>query len=245
MKLRPNFPSPSSPVESRLLAEYGSMFITKAAPPPKILFRNEAEVLAFQESLDTGQARVGTYQIELQYSAMLALETAVALAAANGISITARSADSGRRSFQDTLNLWLRNVGRGLDHWIELGRITAQGAQSIRELDFIQQVGVILDMEESQGIYFSTYFDRSILSSVAAPGASQHLSLLAFDVAEYQDEKAEAVLSSHGWYRTVVSDLPHFTYLGHSEDALPRLGLRLAVRKQNSRMYRFWIPDLI
>jgi hypothetical protein len=245
MELRHNFPSPSSAVESRLLAEYGAIFVTKAAPPPKIIFGNEAEVLAFQESLDIRRAQIGTYPIETQSVAMLALEAAVDLAAVNGISITARSADSGRRSFQDTLSLWLRNVGRGLDHWIGLGRITAQQAQSIRELDFTEQVGAVLDMEESQGIYFSTYFDKSILCSVAAPGASQHLSLLAFDIAEYQDEKAEAILGSQGWYRTVVSDLPHFSYIGHSEDALPGLGLRVTVRKENSRMYRFWIPDLI
>jgi len=239
-----NFPSPSSKVESRLLAEYGAIFVTLASPPPRIMFRSRAEVSAFQEMLDTRRMTIGMYPVELQSKAMAALEVAVHQAGAKGISITARSPDSSGRSFDDTVNLWRRNVERGLDHWLELGRISASEVEEIRRVDPIDQVAVVLEMEDSRQIYFSTYFDKSILHSVAAPGASQHLSFLAFDIAEYENEEAAAILGGQGWYRTVVSDLPHFTYLGHKENDLASQGLRDVVRKENNRTYRFWIPDL-
>jgi hypothetical protein len=47
----------------------------------------------------------------------------------------------------------------------------------------------------SEGMYFSLDFSKSILSSVAPPGASQHLALLAFDVKEHEDAKAEVTIS--------------------------------------------------
>ena len=38
----------------------------------------------------------------------------------------------------------------------------------------------------------------------------------------------------------VVSDLPHFTFLGRSEAELPALGLR----RERLDGYDFWVPDL-
>src|SRR5438105_13870173 len=89
----------------------------------------------------------------------------------------------------------------------------------------MEQVSRILEMEESEQVYFGTFFDKSILYSVAAPGASQHLSKLAFDVAEYEDPEVKEALGQHGWYRTVPHDLPHFTYLGLAQDAMTDCGL--------------------
>jgi hypothetical protein len=238
------FPPASSPVERRLLKEYGAVFLTRAVPPPKIIFNGEPEVLAFQKTLDVRRSPVGKFEIELQSLAMDALEAAAAAAKDAGISISARSEDSGGRSYEQTLNLWARNVERGLEHWIASGRISPKRAQSIRSLAIPEQVASVLEMESSENLFFSTYFDKSILQSVAAPGASQHLSLLAFDLAEYQEKAAEVILSNHGWYRTVLSDLPHFTYVGYKQDELPGLGLHLAVRKYDSGLYRFWIPNI-
>ena len=79
---------------------------------------------------------------------------------------------------------------------------------------------------------------------MAAPGASQHLSMLAFDVKQYEDELVERALNRHGWFRTVASDLPHFTYLGHEEKSLERLGLKQVSLKYDNSDYRFWVPDL-
>lgn len=234
----------ASPVERRLFAEYGALFVTTAVPPPTIIFANSAEVEAFQSGLQVGRARLGDHEVALQSEAMDALIRAASeINDAEG-QITARAEDSGGRSYQDTLKLWSRNVTRGLEHWEAEGRITPERAGQIRQLAPVEQVGLILEIEESEQLYFGTFFDRSILYSVAAPGASQHLSLLAFDVAEYQDEGVERVMARYGWFRTVPNDLPHFTYLGHSEERLPELGLTHTRRQYNERSYGFWVPDL-
>jgi hypothetical protein len=133
---------------------------------------------------------------------------------------------------------------RGVEHWEGLGRITRELGQSIRELSPVDQVSTILELEDTEQIFFGTFFDKSILSSVAAPGASQHLSMLAFDVAEYEDRAIDPVLGRYGWYRTVSNDLPHFTYLGHDRDTLPGLGLRHTERINGERLYGFWTPDI-
>jgi len=234
----------ASPVEQRLFAEYGAIFVTTAIPPPTIIFKDSSEVEAFQSALSIRRARIGDYEVALQDKAMNALLGAAAEMSDRGGRITARSADSGGRSYQDTVGLWLRNVTRGLERWENSGAITSERAQKIRDLAPVEQVGIILEIEDEEQIFFGTFFDRSILYSVAAPGASQHLSLLAFDAAEYKDEEAERALNRHGWYRTVPNDLPHFTYLGHPQEALPALGLTRLERQYDQRSYGFWVPDL-
>src|SRR5262245_7989174 len=204
-------PHTSSRLEARLMAEYGAIFVTAAVPPPKVIFADEAEVLAFQRSIDKLTDVFGRYEIQLQTKAMNALQSAAAQAADKGASISARSADSGGRSYEDTLTLWRRNVNSGLEYWLRQGSISAEQAEAVRNLPVISQVESVLHLEDSRGIFFSTYFDKSILQSVAAPGASQHLSMLAFDLAEFSDKTAETVMGANGWYRTVLSDLPHFT----------------------------------
>ncbi|HEX5735067.1 MAG TPA: hypothetical protein VF131_19710 [Blastocatellia bacterium] len=236
--------SVDSAVEARLLAEYGAIFLTTATPPPSIIFRDSAEVERFQSALQTRTFRFGEHEMELQAIAMDALTAAAGELIASGVTLTPRAADSGRRSYDDTVGLWNRNVGRGLEHWVELGKVTADRAERIRQLSPVDQVAVILEMEDGEQIYFGTFFDRSILYSVAAPGASQHLSMLAFDAAEFQDVTVERTLARFGWHRTVVYDFPHFTYLGHPEESLHALGLRQVARDFNGRSYRFWIPTL-
>ncbi|HXG94823.1 MAG TPA: hypothetical protein VNN73_20965 [Blastocatellia bacterium] len=234
----------SSPVERRLFNEYGAIFTTRATPPPTVIFSSAAEVEAFQSTLTTTRARIGQYEMELQSEAMEALMAAVADMNAVGGSISPRAADSAARSYEDTVMLWTRNVTRGLEHWLELQRITPERAERIRALAPVAQVEVILEMEDAEQIYFGTFFDRSILYSVAAPGASQHLALLAFDVAEYEKDEVERTLARRGWFRTVPNDLPHFTYLGHSESALESLGLKRITRDYGERAYSFWVPDI-
>lgn len=234
----------SSPVEKRLFAEYGAVFATTATPPPVIIFDDATQVEAFQSSLSLGRGVFGDHQIQLQAVALAALAGAAAEMAERGGSITARASDAGGRSYVDTVRLWTRNVTRGLEHWEGLGRITRERAQSIRELSPVDQVSAILNLEDTEQLFFGTFFDKSILYSVAAPGASQHLSMLAFDVAEYEDCETDEVLGGKGWYRTVPNDLPHFTYLGHDQDSLPGFGLRRTERISGERVYEFWTPDI-
>ncbi len=234
----------SSAVESRLFSEYGAIFLTRAEPPPEIIFRDSTEVERFQSSLTTRSAMLGDHLMELQREAMEALLAAAAEMKRAGGSITARAEDAGRRSYQDTVRLWTRNVTRGLDHWQKEGRITASRAQEIVALSPADQVSVILALEDEGRTFFGTFFDKSILYSVAAPGASQHLALLAFDVSEFEDPEVEGMLASFGWHRTVASDFPHFTYLGYKEKDLSELGLKKIARPYKGRDYDFWVPDL-
>ncbi|MEK6323470.1 MAG: hypothetical protein AABN33_17665 [Acidobacteriota bacterium] len=234
----------SSPVEKRLFAEYGAVFATTAIPPPVIIFADAAQVEWFQSTLSISSAFFGEHEIALQADALDALAAAASEMAVRGGSITARAADAGGRSYEDTIMLWTRNVARGLEHWHRLGRVTRALAESLCELTPAEQVAAILNLEETEQLFFGTLFDKSILYSVAAPGASQHLSMLAFDVAEYMDREVERSLRRHGWYRTVPNDLPHFTYLGHNEAALPDLGLQRIERIHSDRVYDFWTPDL-
>lgn len=242
--LREAFSKIGSRLEQRLFAEYGAIFATRAVPPPRIIFESEDEVARFQDSLDVSRARLGQCEIELQSAAMRELLAAAEESAALGLSITPRGEDAGRRSFAETLALWRRNVTRGLEHWVQMGRISRELARQIATMEPLEQVAAILELEERRGLYFGTYFDKTILSSVAAPGSSQHLSMLAFDVAEYADEAIERVLARHGWHRTVVGDLPHFTFLGYQESELEALGLRRVDRDFGGRRYSFWVPDL-
>jgi hypothetical protein len=97
----------------------------------------------------------------------------------------------------------------------------------------------ILELEE-RGIYFAKDLSKSIIYSVAPPGTSQHLSMLAIDIAEFENPRVREIMAKNGWFQTVVSDLPHFTYLGTDENDLPDLGLKTVVSGDR----RFWIPDI-
>jgi hypothetical protein len=234
----------NSAVEMRLFAEYGGIFVTTATPPPAIILRDAREVESFQSSLSISRNRIGDYEIALQTEAMDALVRASSEANDLERLVAARAEDSGCLSDEDTVRLWTRNVTRGLDHWENEGRISPERAREIRDLSATEQIPIILELEEREQLYFGTFLNRSILYSVAAPGASQHLALLAFDVADYKDEIVEQALNHHGWFRTVTNDLPHFTYLGHQEDALGELGLKPVSHEYDERSYRFWVPDL-
>ena len=117
--------------------------------------------------------------------------------------------------------------------------MSAKDAEKIRALSPFEQAPKIFKLEE-KGIFFSKDLSKSIVYSVAPPGTSQHLSMLAFDVAEYKSEQVREILAHNNWFQTVVSDLPHFTYLGANEKELPDLGLK----KVENCGQTFWIPNI-
>ncbi len=229
------------PVEQRLLAEYGAVFVAAggAIPPSKIVFRNEDEVLAFQESFAPGVAMIGGFQIELQSEAMNNLLAAIEKANDSGLSITPRGPDSARRNYTGTVELWLSRVEPGLRHWTEQGRIGQPAADHILSLSPFDQVREILKLE-LDGIYFAKDLSKSIIYSVAPPGTSQHLSMLALDITEFNEPRVREIMACYGWYQTVISDLPHFTFLGMTESELVGKGLR---KVEFSGRY-FWVPDI-
>lgn len=224
----------------RLMADYGAIYVASGVtPPPTLIFEDEAAVKEWQASVRTESANVGGIQIELQSAAMRALQEARDEALSANLRITPRGTLAARRSYEDNAALWQKRVEAGLSHWTAAGRITREEAERIRSLAPREQLREILRLERG-GLYFSTSFSKSILYSVAATGASQHLSMLALDVEENESTAVRAILARHGWFQTVVSDSPHFTFLGATEDKLASLGLK----KVESEGRTFWIPDI-
>ncbi|MGB7924781.1 MAG: hypothetical protein WCF57_16180 [Pyrinomonadaceae bacterium] len=230
------------PVERRVLEDYGAMFVVSddVLPPPVCMFTNEADVLKFQNEAQSKAAVIGGDRIELQPAAMDALLAARAEARKQGLDITPRGGtEAARRSYRDTLRLWDTRFLPALTHWTKRGRLTRDQAARLRSLPLRDQVREVLELERS-GIYFSKDFSKSILYSIAAPGASQHISMLALDVAQFSNARVRRILAAHGWFQTVKSDQPHFTYLGLPEADLPSRGLRSV--KSGAQL--FWIPNV-
>jgi hypothetical protein len=236
-----DFAMPRNDAERLLLREYGAVFVARggATPPGRIVFEDETSVTAFQSGLSTSSEKFGALTATLQSAAMNALKEAQAEAQHARLSIGPRSSDSSRRGYAHTVDLWASRVNPGLAYWVRKGKVTKAEADRITKLSPSDQVPEILKLEQSH-IFFAQSHDKSIIYSVAPPGTSQHLSMLALDVKQFDNARVRAILARHGWFQTVTSDLPHFTYLGVTENELPGLGLKKA---ENSGRV-FWVPDI-
>lgn len=238
--LPPGFFMPDDDVGKKMIKEYGALFIARGGviPPKRVIFKSDSEVEEFQAAIAKSSENIGGLNVELQSSAMNALKEAINEAKQMRLTITPRGADSAKRNYSDTVALWASRVNPGLAYWAGKRKISEAEANRIRALLPTEQITEIFRLEE-QKIYFSKDFLKSIVYSVAPPGTSQHLSMLALDVSEHDNARVREILAKHGWFQTVVSDLPHFTYLGTSENELSQLGLK----KINSGGRSFWIPD--
>jgi hypothetical protein len=238
----PDICPPADETARRVLADYGAIFVAgeNVMPPPTCVFTSEEGVQQFQAAAEPAGATIDGARIELQPAAMDALLKARQKAHAEGLDITPRDgAEAARRSYADTLRLWNTRFLPALDHWQKQGRLSPQHVLRLKGLEVDRQVREVLELEK-QGIFFSKDFSKSVLYSIAAPGASQHVAMLAFDVIEFQNARVREILGEHGWFQTVLSDLPHFTFLGLEQDELPRRGLKpVEVAGQT-----FWIPDV-
>lgn len=229
-------------VSRRILEEYGAIFVAtrKVKTPPVCVFTSEAQVTKFQDEADYVTEFVAYADIELQPEAMKALLKARAEAQKEGLDITPRDgAEAARRSYEDSMQLWDTRFLPALDYWLAQGRLTADQVARLKGLPLRNQIAEVLELEKT-GVYFSKDLSKSILYSIAAPGASQHIAMLAFDVSEFDNPRVRELLAKYGWFQTVLSDLPHFTFLGLKEKDLPKNGLRsVAVDGQT-----FWIPNI-
>ena len=236
-----DFEMPTESVGKKLLKEYGSLFVAKgeAIAPKTVIFKDEAAVSSFQSSLKTTSEKIGAFNIELQSAAMISLKEASAEAKQVNLNITPRTADSAKRTYSETVTLWASRVNPGLEHWVKQGKLPKAEADRIKSLSPFEQVSEIFKLEE-QGMFFAKSLDKSIIYSVAPPGTSQHLSMLALDINEHDKKQVREILAKHGWFQTVVSDLPHFTYLGAKETELPNVGLK----KSDDGDRTFWIPAM-
>ena len=233
---------PSDPVARRILEEYGAVFVAtkKVLPPPVCIFTTEDQVTRFQDEAGFDEEQIGFDVIELQPEALKQLRKAREQAQKEGLDITPRDgAEAARRNYGDSVRLWNSRFLPALDYWLSQGRLTADQVARLKSLSLSQQIAEVLELEKV-GIYFSKDLSKSILYSIAAPGTSQHIHMLAFDVNEFENPRVREIMAAHGWFQTVLSDLPHFTFLGLKEKDLPKNGLRsLEVNGQV-----FWIPNV-
>ena len=233
---------PTDPVTRRILEEYGAIYVAdkKVTPPPVCIFTNEEQVTRFQEAAGVDSERIGLDEIELQPEALKKLKKAREEAQKEGLDITPRDgAEAARRNYEDSVRLWSSRFEPALDYWLSQGRLTAEQVARLRSLPLLQQVAEVLELEKA-GVYFSKDLSKSILYSIAAPGTSQHIAMLAFDVNEFENPRVREIMAKHGWFQTVLSDLPHFTFLGLKEKDLPKHGLRsVEINGQT-----FWIPNV-
>jgi hypothetical protein len=237
-----NICPPSDPVSRRILEEYGAIFVAdkKVTPPPVCIFTNEEQVTKFQDEAGFEAGVIGYDEVELQPEALRKLNKAREEAQKEGLDITPRDgAEAARRNYEDSVRLWNSRFEPALDYWQSQGRLTAEQVAHLRSLPLSQQIAEVLELEKS-GIYFSKDLSKSILYSIAAPGTSQHIAMLAFDVNEFENPRVREIMAKHGWFQTVLSDLPHFTFLGLKEKDLPKHGLRSV--EINGQM--FWIPNV-
>lgn len=261
-----DFCNTSDSSEKSLLQEYGTVFlasdklkihgftlvgfgimmpiitINKIEIPPSCIL-DDAGVTAFQSKLKTKTAMVGGTSITLQEAAMDDLLLAEAEIKKAGLTLTPRGGSTAAsRTFADTKTFWDEKVRAGLAHWKGKTKGSVKfddAAKGLSTLTIKDQIKKVLELE-GKGFFFSKYFNKTILQSVAAPGASQHLWLLALDIKEHSDSRVSKVLAQFGWFQTIKSDLPHFTYLGIPESQLGSLGLK----KVTNSSQEFWVPDL-
>lgn len=235
-------PESTSVVARRVLEAYGAMFAAHESIilPRSCVHGGEADVIKYHKSLQIKRTNIDGVDIDLQAPAAIALERAVLDAGSNGYAISAFDGSiAGGRTYGQTLMLWNSRFFPALEFWIEEGRLSEADRAEIGAMDLDKKIEKVLEWE-SRGIYFSTNRTRSILTSTAPPGTSQHLALLAFDVAEYSNADVRRILNQNGWFQTVIDDPPHFTYLGVPESSLPGRGLR-AVYKGS---YLYWVPNI-
>jgi hypothetical protein len=241
-KLEEVCPVDSDTVAERVFADYGAIFIAEnnVVFPFKCVFVNETEVSFYQKFAKPKSAVIGGVAIELQEPAMNALLEAIEDAKKKNLRITPRGgSEAARRSYSDTERLWNSRFYPALNYWVGKGKISRRDAEAAKAMPINEQVAQVLEWE-SKKLWFSTDFSKSILYSVAAPGASQHIFMLALDVEQFANKQVRQVLADHGWFQTVKSDLPHFTYLGIAKKDLPNYGLKQAF----SGGQEFWIPNL-
>ena len=233
---------PSDPVSRRILEEYGAVFVAdkKVTPPPVCVFTTEEQVRRFQDAAGYEAQVIGFDEVELQPEALKQLNKARAEAQKEGLDITPRDgAEAARRNYEDSVRLWNSRFDPALDYWVGQGRLTSEQVARLRSLPLHQQIAEVLELEKT-GIYFSKDLSKSILYSIAAPGTSQHIAMLAFDVNEFENPRIRQIMAKYGWFQTVLSDLPHFTFLGLKEKDLPKHGLRSI--EINGQV--FWIPNV-
>jgi hypothetical protein len=226
----------------RVFTEYGAMFVASNSVmlPEVCYFPDEKTAKEFQSKLQIKVAVINGTEIRLQEAAMNSLLAVVIEVLSSGGRVSPLDGSiAGGRSYMDTVNIWNSRFEPALRYWTRKGKITTEEAAQTRILPFEKQVEKIIEWE-SQRLWFGTARSGSIFSSTAPPGSSQHLALLAFDVAKLPAPKLVTIFNAHGWYQTVKGDPQHFTYLGVTEPELPGRGL-IPIYSGGTK---YWLPNI-
>lgn len=230
------------PLERRLIQEYGAIFAAAEALslPNKCIYKSSDEVNRLQAGFMRRRARLAGSEIELQDAAMRALLAADGAALLNNLRLTPLDGSiAARRTYADSVRIWNKRFFPALDFWVSVGAISSEMSVVARNIPLVDQARKVMEWEKS-GYLFGIGRTKSIFSSTAPPGASHHLSMLAFDVVEYHDPALTSILNNHGWFQTIVNDPPHFTYLGVGVTALPSRGLK----NVSYDGYSYWVPNI-
>ena len=227
-------------VGQHLLARYGAMFAARdVVAPPRCLFDSAEELEAFTRRLPTQSTQIGKVNVTLQSRALNALLLAVADARLNDARLSLRSSKPAQRDYQDSQQFWRSRLVAAITHWTRRGKLTPGEAQFLRTAPPRETIVPIHTLER-HGVFFGRGYRRSIFSSAAVPGASQHHALLAIDVTEYEQAATRTILARHGWYQTVAGDPAHFTFLGVGETELPSRGLQ----RVTLGGHVYWVPQI-
>ena len=241
-----SFCNTSDATERRILMEYGAVFLASRSVsiPLKFMFDNEAKTSEFQASVKQSKEIVSGTAVELQEAAMKALLDAVAEAEKKNLMIKPRGgSEASRRSYAKTVDLWNKRIVSGISHWKAVAnakgkKLTDAEAKNLSSLSGLAQVKEVVRLE-AEGFFFSTAQNKTIFASVAAPGTSQHLFMLALDIEPYNDPRTHKIMAENGWFQTAYLDDPHFTFLGLKESALQSLGLK----SRSEGGHIFWTPQ--
>jgi hypothetical protein len=226
----------------RIFHEYGAIFAAAETVqvPPTCIFKDGEAVTTFQWAVPARSELVGGVAIKLQERAMDSLIKLTTEAELIGIDIVPfDGAIAGSRTYLDTVRIWNSRFQPALDHWVRHGKIDAEAAQKVRSLALSEQLDQVIRWE-GEGLWFGTGRAGSIFSSTAPPGSSQHLSMLAFDVAGNPSRRVRELFNKYGWFQTVRGDPQHFTYLGLKAEELPQRGLRPVVQGGVA----YWVPNI-
>src|SRR5690606_14326929 len=134
-------------VGKKLLKEYGSVFVSRATPPTKVVFKDQSDVSSFQSSLQASSETIGGFNVTLQTAAMNGLKAAIADAKGQGLSISPRGADSAKRTYDETVGLWKSRVDPALKHWTSQGKLSSAQAAKIAAMSPYEQVSEVLKLE--------------------------------------------------------------------------------------------------
>ncbi|MBK9529219.1 MAG: hypothetical protein IPO41_13110 [Acidobacteria bacterium] len=230
------------PLTKRLLTEYGAIFVAsqKVVLPYKCILEREADVQAFQAIANPRYQQVGGVTVTLQEVALVAFLAARAAAAKEGVAISVRGGSTAStRDYAKTVALWESRFHPALLHWSARGRITKADADRARQMPMREQIATVFGWEERKFGFVRIFLNRSYIRSRLQERRAQ-FHARSRHRAVWQCTKVRKISGDHGWFQTVKSDLPHFTYLGRTRDELQSLGLKREVISGQE----FWIPNM-